>query len=114
MPLRSPFDAGWPRYAVASHVLFWSTAAAFLLSCVGGYAGLIGGQIVISLFWFWIASGFLLGLAASFSGKLYIGNQVFRRSPLTGWVARTAGIVVSALAAFIMLFAYGLMHVRFG
>lgn len=114
MPLRSLFDADWPRYAVSAHVLFWSSSAAFLLSCLGGYAGLIGGQIVITLFWLWIAAGLLLGLAATFSGKIYIGNQVFRRSPLTGWVARTAGVVVSAMAAVIMLMAYLLLHLRGG
>ena len=112
MPLQPLFTADWPRYIVAAHVLFWSVSAVFLVSCLGGVAGLIGGQIILWLFWSAVASAFLLGLAATCSGKLYVGNQVFRRTPMTGWAARAMGIVVCSMAAFLMLLAYGLTHMR--
>ena len=110
MPLRSPFTSDWPRYAVAAHVVFWGVAALFLASCLAGYAGLVGGQIVLSLFWGTIIGTFLLGVAGAASGRLYVGNQVFSRKPLTGWPARVWGLVVSAAASLIMFFAYALMQ----
>lgn len=108
MPSRSTFTPDWPRYAVVAHVLFWSVSAFFLASCLAGYAGLVGGQIVVSLFWVTIIAAFLLGVAAVASGRLYVGNQVFSRTPLTGWPARLWGLVVSASTVLLMLFAYAL------
>ncbi len=110
MPLRSPFTSDWPRYAVAAHVLFWSVSAVFLVSCLAGYAGMVGGQIVLSLFWGTIIAAFLLGVSGAASGRLYVGNQVFSRTPLTGWTARVWGLAVSAAASLLMFFAYGLMQ----
>ncbi len=104
------FTPEWPRYAVWAHVVCWTVSALFLLSCVAGYGGLIGGQVVISLFWLTIASAFGLSLAAAFSGRLYVGNQVFSRRPIVGWVARSVGVILAAVTAFIMFFAYGLLY----
>lgn len=109
MPLRSLFTPDWPRYAVVAHVVFWGVSGLFLVSCVAGYAGLVGGRIVIALFWGTTIAAFLLGLAGAVSGRLYVGNQVFSRTPLTGWPARMSGLVVSAAVSLIMFFAYGLM-----
>lgn len=109
MRLRSLFKPDWPRYAVAAHLLFWSASALFLISCVAGYnMGLVGVQLVISLFWATMFVGFLLGLAGAASGFLYVGNQVFRRTPLTGWFARLYGMAVSASTLMFLFFAYAL------
>lgn len=110
MPRRPVFTPEWPPYSVVAHVVFWGVSALFILSCLGVYVGLISGQVAVSLFWLAIVSAFALGLAAAFSGRLYVGNQVFSRNPLVGWTARLAGLVYSALTAFVMLFAYGLLH----
>jgi hypothetical protein len=110
MPKRPVFTPEWPLYAVMAHIFFWGVSALFILSCIAGYAGLIGGQAVVSLFWLTIVSAFALGLTAAFSGCLYVGNQVFSRRPMLGWAARSAGMIFAALAAFLMFFAYGLLH----
>jgi hypothetical protein len=103
------FTPEWPRYAVLAHIVFWGVSALFLLSCIAGYAGLIGGQIVIILFWLFFVSGFALCLSSVFSGRLYVGNQVFARQPLIGWAARLTGIALTPLFAFVMWFVYGLL-----
>jgi hypothetical protein len=110
MPKGPVFTPEWPRYAVVAHVVFWSVSALFILGCIAGYGGLIGGQVVIFLFWMLMASAFALCLAAAFSGRLYIGNQVFSRRPLVGWVARSAATILAALIAFVAFFAYGLLY----
>ncbi len=110
MPKGPIFTSEWPRYAVVAHVVFWSVSALFFLSCLAGYGGLIGGQVVVALFWVTIVSAFALSLAAAFSGRLYVGNQVFSRRPIIGWVARSLGVTFAALTAFIMIFAYGLLY----
>ena len=68
------FTPEWPFYSVAAHVIFWSVSAMFFLSCIALYAGWIGGQAVVTLFWLTIGSAFALGLTAAFSGRLYVGN----------------------------------------
>jgi hypothetical protein len=110
MPRTTVFTPDWPFYAVVAHVIFWIVSALFVLGCVAGYFGFIGGQAVVTLFWLIIISAFALGLTAAFSGRLYIGNQVFSRTPMVGPSARMAGMIYAALAAFIMFFAYGLMQ----
>jgi hypothetical protein len=111
---RSPFDSTWPRYAVVAHVLFWGISATFIISCILGYAGMMQGQMVITLFWLWILSAFVLGFSAILSAKLYHGNQVFRRAPMQDMSARIIGFVVAAAAALLMFFAYGLFNFRGG
>jgi hypothetical protein len=111
---RTPvFTSDWPSYAFAAHVICWSASMLFLLSCIAGYFGLIGGQAVFVLLWLTLASGFALGLTAVFSGRLYWGNQVFSKtpSPLIGWTARLAGMIVTGLFAFIMFFTYGIFSI---
>ena len=110
MPGKPVFTPEWPLYSVIAHIAFWGVSAIFILSCIAGYAGLIGGQVVISLFWLTIVSVFALGLTAAFSGRLYVGNQVFSRKPMIGQIARLAGLIYAALAAFVMFFAYGLLY----
>ena len=110
MPRGPVFTPDWPRYAMIVHVLHWLVSALFVLGCVAGYIGLIGGQAVISLFWLTMVSAFALGCVAAFSGRLYVGNQVFSRRPLVGWPARIAGMICVALVGFIMFFAFGLLH----
>jgi hypothetical protein len=110
MPSQPIFSPDWPRYAVAAHILFWIVSMLFLASCVAGYLGMIGGQIALSLFWGAIVAAFLFGLAAIASGRMYVGNQVFRRRPLNGVSARLYGLAVSAGAALLLWFAYGLMQ----
>ena len=110
MPKGPVFTPDWPRYAVVAHVVFWSVSALFILGCIVGYGGSIGGQVVIWCFWMMIASAFALCLAAALSGRLYVGNQVFSRRPLVGWVARSAAMILAALIAFLTFFAYGLLY----
>lgn len=110
MPKGPVFPPEWPRYAVVAHVVFWSASAVFILSCIAGYGGMIGGHIVVTLFWVMLASAFVLCLAAVLSARLYVGNQVFMRRSLVGWAARLAGMILAAATAFIMLFAYGLLY----
>ena len=50
------------------------------------------------------------GVAGAASGRLYVGNQVFSRTPLTGWPARLSGLVVSVAVSLVMFFACGLMQ----
>jgi hypothetical protein len=84
---RSPFTLDWARYA-----------------------GIVGGRIVLWLFWAFMFSALLLTLSAVASGRLYVGNQVFRRMPLTGWAARSVGLLITGLVLFNMWFFYGLLH----
>lgn len=107
--LQSPFSPDWPRYAIAAHIVFWTASGVFLVSCLGGFAGIVGGGIIIGLLWSFIASAFLLGLAATFSGRLYVGNQVFRGTPTTGWLARLMGMLVAGSSALLMSFADALL-----
>lgn len=110
MPRSPVFTPDWPLYAVMAHVVFWSVSTLFALSCITGYAGLIGGQVIIALFWLFFVSGFALCLSGVFSGRLYIGNQVFSRRPLVGWPARLTGMALTPIFAFVMWFVYGLLY----
>ena len=103
------FTPGWPLYAVIAHVFTWSISTLLILASIAGYAGIVGGITVISLIGMTILSGFALSLSAVFSGRLYIGNQLFSRKPLLGVPARLAGIFLTGLFAFIAYFFYGLM-----
>lgn len=110
MARRPVFTPEWPRYAVTAHVVFWSASTLFVISCIAGYAGLIGGQVAIFLFWPFIGSALALCLSGVFSGRLYFGNQVFSRRPMVGWVARLTGMVFAAIVTFVMFFAYGTLY----
>lgn len=108
------FDSSWPRYAIAGHRVFWAASSLLVAGCIGAFAGLISGQTFVWLFWSELAASFLLGMAAIFSGKLYVGIQVLTRTPLNGWTARAVGFFVSASAATLILFAYALSFIRGG
>ena len=106
---RNPlFTADWPRYAMAAHIVFWAVSAVFLASCAGAVAGILPAGTALFLFAIWMVTAGLLGTAAACSGKLYVGNQVFSRTPLTGWPARLAGGLVSAGATSLILFGYAI------
>lgn len=109
---RPLFSSDWPRYAIASHVVFWLTSAVFLLTCVGAIAGLMRAERAFFMLAIWLVSGVLVGASALFSGRLYIGNQVFSREPTTGWSAKVFGALILLSAGALFLFGYGLSTVR--
>lgn len=111
---RSLFDSAWPRYAIASHIAFWASSFFLVAACLGSFAALIHSQIIIWLFWLWLATSFQLGVTAMLSGRLYVGNQVFSRTPLKGWPARAVGGITSILASALIVFAYSLTFIRGG
>ena len=105
---RPLFPADWPRYAVVAHIAFWATSVIFLAGCLGAVARLVPTGAALLMFQLWIAAAALLGAAALYSGKLYAANQVFARTPLTGWSARIAGGFVLAGAVTIIFFGYAI------
>jgi hypothetical protein len=109
--VRPIFTADWPFYAKAAHVLFWATSALFLAACVAAVLKALPAQIAIVLFFVWIISGSMLGAAAACSGKLYTGDRVFSRKPITGWPARIAGMLALLPTAALLILAYGLTQI---
>ena len=109
---RPIFTEDWPRYAVAAHIAFWATSGIFLACCLGAVARLVPTGAALLMFQLWIAAAGLLGAAALYSGKLYVGNQVFARRLLTGWSARTAGGFVFAGALVIIFFGYAITQIH--
>lgn len=109
---RPLFGPDWPRYAVAAHVVFWLTSAVFLASCVAAFAGALRPDRAFIMFVFWIIAGMLVGVAAMFSGRLYVGNQIFSREPTTGWLARLYGAFLFLCAAVLLYLGYAITHVR--
>jgi hypothetical protein len=105
---RPIFTADWPRYAKAVHIVFWATSALLLLACAGAYAGIVPAALALTLFIGWLVAVLLMGGAAVCSGKLYRGDQVLRRQPMTGLSARIAGAMVALAALTLLFFAYGL------
>lgn len=110
--MRPLFTPDWPRYAVAAHVVFWSSSALLLIGIIAGVAGAVRADYVLWLLAVWISTVFIVGVAALFSGKLYVSGQVFTRTPTTGWAARVYGAFVAVSAAVLMLLAYGVTHMR--
>jgi hypothetical protein len=109
---RPIFTSDWPSYAVTAHIVFWTSSALLAAGCIGGFAKLVSAQVIVGLLWIEIGAGFLLGAAAMCSGMLYVGNQVFARTPTTGWPARIAGAFVLVGTSALLFFAYGLTQVR--
>lgn len=109
---RPLFTSDWPRYAIAAHIVFWLTSAVFLLTCAGAIAGLVRVERAFFMLAIWIVASLLVGASALFSGRLYMGNQVFPREPTTGWAARVVGAFLFLAAAVLLLFGYGLLMVR--
>lgn len=108
----SLFPADWPLYAVAAHIGFWVSSLLFAMGIIAAFVNVGTAQIVAFLFFIWIAAALLLGASAVWSGRLYIGNQIFSRTPTTGWPARIAGAFLFTCAGAILLFAYALTQVR--
>jgi hypothetical protein len=107
---RPLFTADWPRYAVAAHILFWATSALLFCAILAACAKVFSFGPAAILFLAWILSGSILGAAAACSGKLYTGDRVFSRKPITGWPARIAGTLALLSTAILLVFAYGLMQ----
>jgi hypothetical protein len=111
-PERVLFTADWPRYAVAAHIAFWGSAAVSLVTGCGAIAGLFPSRIALWSLGSAVIAGFVLGVSALTSGRLYVGNQVFDRTPTTGWAARLCGAFISLGAAGLIFFAYALTQMR--
>ena len=103
---RPLFSADWPRYAVAAQIAFWASSALFLAGCIAGFAGFASAQAISPLFFIWILTAIIVGATAVCSGMLYIGKQVFARTPTTGWSARIAGAFAAVGGTAIIAFAY--------
>lgn len=110
--MRPLFSSDWPRYAIAAHIVFWAASALMIVTGLAAFAGLVSRQLFIWFLWLWIISGLALSLAAAYSAKLYVGDQVFKRTPTTGWSARLIGILLSAGIGLLFLYVYALtgMH----
>jgi hypothetical protein len=109
------FSAEWPKYAVAAHVLFWAVSACLVAGLVLALTtDLALAHINISLFLLVLVSNLAMGVSAACSGLLYCGNQVFARTPMTGWRARATGIAVALASGGLILFGYALTTIRGG
>jgi hypothetical protein len=108
---RPLFTADRPRYAVAAHILFWATSALLLCAVLTACAKVFSFGPAGILFLAWVLSGSILGAAAACSGKLYTGDRVFSRKPITGWPARIAGTVALLSTAILLVFSYGLTQI---
>jgi hypothetical protein len=114
MPPHPLFTADWPRYAIAAHISFWIASGLLLVALAAALLGLASGQTTVSLFLLWASAGLLLSVSAIFSGKLYVGNQVFSATPTTGTAARIRGLVIAAMTGALLLFGYSLTFIRGG
>jgi hypothetical protein len=108
---RPVFTEEWPRYAVVAHVLFWATSALFFGACAAAFFKALPFEVAVMLFLAWVISVSILGIAAACSGKLYRGDQVLSRTPMTGLSARIAGTMATLSALILLVFAYGLTQI---
>jgi len=97
---------------VAAHIAFWGASAALLSAICGGIAGLVPTYLIFWLLGWTLVAAFALGVSALTCGRLYVGNQVFDRTPTTGWAARLYGALVSLASGSLVLFAYALTQIR--
>ncbi|MGL5361930.1 MAG: hypothetical protein ACRDBH_03560 [Bosea sp. (in: a-proteobacteria)] len=94
-----------------THIAFWSVSAIGLAALAANLFGFGPREYILWLFFAWIVTGFLMGVSALASGKIYIGNQVFSKEPTTGWVARMVGAVLFVSVGLLMWFFFGLLFI---
>lgn len=103
------FTNDWPQYAVWANIAFWIAFILMLSSlAVSAVSGLVTATTNILLFGIVLVAGFCLGVSAVFSGKLYRGNEIFTKTPTTGWLARVYGAFLAAGCAVVLLFGWAL------
>ncbi len=105
---RPLFTPDWPRYAILAHLAFWLSSAALVAAIAAGAAALVSASVGIFIFITWLFTAFSLGCAALISGRIYVGNQIFTRTPTTGAPARTVGGFVAGSAGALLFFGYAL------
>ncbi|MBY0423109.1 MAG: hypothetical protein K2Q06_12455, partial [Parvularculaceae bacterium] len=88
---RPPLFSDWPFYAATAQVAFWVVSGLWIAAWLAVFFRAVGIEIALYATLVWLGSGCALGVAALFSGRLYVGNQAFRRAPTTGWPARLYG-----------------------